>query len=509
MKKTVLFCVFVGLVFVVPACKKSGGKSADIPGKQTISYAENNEDFANPERGFYRYTETTASSYTPLSQSQLEQWRGLNGADGGNYAVYTTLVFRYFILDEFRISPLSDAFLKAVKNDFAIARAAGVKLIPRFAYTATAVSGNCPEGFICPPYGDAAKEIVLQHIAQLKSVLQQSADVIAVVQLGFVGTWGEGYYTDHFGDASQNGQSQLLDNNWKDRADVLQALLDALPADRMVQVRYPQAKQRFVYGVQASVNVPALLESEAYVGNAKSRIGFHNDCFLASADDYGTYDDYGNSSSPRGGALATLKAYFKEDSRYVAVGGETCDDTFSPQNDCAPAGAAEEEMRSLHYSYLNCAYNNSVNNDWETGGCMMNIRKNLGYRFMLQQAVFPTEANANESFSFTLSLANKGYAAPFNPRPAKLIFRNTTTSEEYSHDLPTDVRKWYPGEQTIDFSITLASNLKPGSYKLFLYLPDAYTSIASRPEYAVRLANAEMWEATTGDNDLDATVAVK
>ena len=79
---------------------------------------------------------------------------------------------------------------------------------------------------------------MLQHIAQLKAIFKQAADVIAVMQMGFIGTWGENYYTDHFGDASQNTPVQkLLDHNWRDRIDVLKALLDAVPKDRMVQVR--------------------------------------------------------------------------------------------------------------------------------------------------------------------------------------------------------------------------------------------------------------------------------
>ncbi|WP_449437745.1 DUF4874 domain-containing protein [Pedobacter steynii] len=121
-------------------------------------------------------------------------------------------------------------------------------MVPRFrVYRATARAGNCPEGFICPTYGDAAKSIVLGHIEQLKPLLTENADVIACVQLGFIGTWGENYYSDFFGDASLNGgqESKLTDQNWRDRIEVLKALLAAMPADRMVQVRYPQFKQRF------------------------------------------------------------------------------------------------------------------------------------------------------------------------------------------------------------------------------------------------------------------------
>lgn len=503
------FAAFALLIALVQACKKSGGSDAPSAEKAVVNFTESTEDFPNPERGFYRYTETSGSNYRPLVATQLQAWRGLTQADGGNYQVYSTLVFRYFVLDNFKTTALSPAFLQAVKTDFDIARSAGVKLIPRFVYTTSVTAGSCPEGFICPPYGDASKTIMLQHIAQLKPVLQSSADVIAVMQMGFIGTWGENYYTDYFGDASQNGQRKLLDNNWQDRAEILTALLDALPADRCVQVRYPQIKQRLVYGTQASVNVPALLDAEAFANTAKARVGYHNDCFLASADDYGTYEDYGNSSSPRQGALTALKAYKEADSKFVPVGGETCDDTYSPQNDCEPAGWAETEMRKLHYSYLNCAYNNAVNNDWQTAGCMMNIRKNLGYRLVLQQMEHSKEVGVGGSLSISLTINNTGYAAPFNERPGKLVLRNKSTGALHELLLATDVRKWYSGVTKIETTIPLPSSVAAGTYELLLSLPDKSSAIAARSEYAIRLANTGVWEEATGMNKLGSEVVIR
>ncbi len=505
------FLFVAGIAIIWLACSKS--KTPDPPPPQntnaTVIYTESTDDFANPERGFYRYTEGRASAYVPLVQVRLQQWRGLTTADGGNYQVYSTLIFRYFVMDIFKSSALSPAFLQSVKNDFDIARASGVKLIPRFVYTTTVTSGTCAEKFICAPYGDAPKNIVLQHLAQLKPVLADAADVIAVVQMGLIGTWGENYYTDYFGDASQNGQSKLLDNNWQDRNEVIRALLDAVPKDRMIQVRYPQIKQRFIYGINANVSVAALTEAEAFSDQDKARIGFHNDCFLAGTDDYGTYEDYGNSTTPRQSANAVLRAFAKADGKYVAVGGETCDDTYSPQNDCEPAGMAETEMASLHYSYLNCAYNNAVNNDWQTNGCMINIRKKLGYRFALKEFVYPKEIKAGSSMAFTLTVNNLGYASPFNERPVKLILKNKTSSQEFTYTLSTDIRKWFSGITKIETAIATDASLTAGVYDMYLFMPDKYASIAAKPEYAIRLANADTWDAVTGYNRLLASVTVK
>ncbi|WP_423149356.1 DUF4832 domain-containing protein [Rubrolithibacter danxiaensis] len=505
--KTIKFLLTV-LIFST-SCKKAATQSSGTEELKTVTYEKSDEDFPNPERGFYRYSETRASNYTLLDLQELKKYRNANTVSGAEYKVVSTLVFRYFILDGFNDKLLPESFLENFKKDCETARQAGLKLIPRFTYTVDAKSGNCPEQFICPPYGDAPKAVVLSHIAQLKPVLQENTDVIACLQMGFIGTWGENYYTDYFGDASSNAQGKLLDKNWEDRFEVIKALLDAVPESRMIQVRYPQLKQRYVYGTTASVTVPPLIESEAYNYSDKARIGFHNDCFLASSDDFGTYEDYGNSSSPRKSENQTLRDYFSSDSKYVVVGGETCSDQYSPQNDCETAGHAEKEFAAMHYSFLNADYNNEVNNDWQSGGCMENIKKKLGYRLFLESAILPHEVKKDRSFQVNLNLANEGYAAPYNPRQVELVLRSKTGSEIYFLALDTDIRKWFSGKTEVKQSVTLPTEIKAGEYELLLNLSDPSPLLKSRSEFSIRLANKNTWEANTGFNKLNHTVLVE
>ncbi|EDM37710.1 hypothetical protein PBAL39_14834 [Pedobacter sp. BAL39] len=504
-------CFFLSVVATAlfSSCKDDHDDLVQVE-KVNVTYTESTEDFPNPERGFYRYSETTASDYSVLDAPTLQSYRTLQDISSATYKVYSTLVFRYYILDNVKTTAISNTFLENIKKDMLAARTAGVKLIPRFVYTATATPGNCPEGFICPTYGDASKAIVLSHIAQLKPVLTENADVIACVQLGFIGTWGENYYSDFFGDASLNGgqNSTLTDQNWRDRVEVLKALLAAMPADRMVQVRYPQFKQRFLYGVNSPLSSSPLAETAAFGLSDDARIGFHNDCFLASANDFGTYEDYGNSTTPRtsdGQVLNTLRDYMKADSRYVVVGGETCSDDYS-LNDCEPAGKAQEELAAMHFSYLNAHYNTAVNNDWQSGGCMDNIKKNLGYRFVLQSAVIPDQVVKGTTMNIVLNVKNAGYASPYNKRTAKLILRNTASGAVTAFNLATDVRKWYSGSFKVEESIKIPSDFASGDYEVLLHLPDEYASIAARPEYSIRFANNDVWEATTGYNKLNHTL---
>lgn len=494
-------------IYGFSGCNKPGEEKNNIPPTAAVTYTESREDFPNPERGFYRYSETHIDNYTPLSLQQLRQWRTLQQADNGTYQVYSTLVFRYFVMDGYTGRPLPVSFLENIKRDCDVARTAGVKLIARFAYTVTANSGACADSFICPPYGDAAPSTVLEHIAQLKPVFRENNDVIACYQAGFIGLWGEQYYSDHFGDPSPNGAGKLLDNNWKDRTSFLQALLDAVPEDRMIQVRMPQMKQRFVYGIQAPVTSPPLRSDEAFSGTGKARIGFHNDCFLSGPGDYGTYDDLGNSATPKQSPIEVMRAYMQEDSKYVVVGGETCSDAFNPQSNCETSGIAQTEMQTMHYSFLNCAYNNALNNKWEEQGCMSNIKKNLGYRFVLKEGYFPSDATAGNHYTFTLSIENTGYASPYNERPVQLILRNG--QQVFSIPVDTDIRKWFTGKIKLQAVIQLPAGLPEGTYELMLFMPDKYPSISKRPEYAIRLANEGVWEEHTGYNKLRASVKIR
>jgi len=476
-----------------------------------VSYRPSHEDFPNPERGFYLGMSTIASRPVPLDTAQLRRrFTGPQYASKARYAVRSTVLERGYTLDTFRFRPLDEAFLQLVDHDLDAVGSAGLKVILRFSYTSTTHTGDCPDVYkICPPYGDAPKAIVLEHIAQLAPLLKKHADVIVVLQEGFIGIWGENFYTDYFGDPGNNGPGRVMDSSWRDRNEVLHALLQALPPDRMIQVRTPQIKQKYVYGPGADIGVAPLSAAEGFTETDKARIGFHNDCFLAGPDDYGTYYDYGSSTQPRQAANLPLRKYVQDDSRYLAFGAETCDDAYSPENDCAPAGHVEADMAAVHISLLNAAYNNDVNNDWDSLGCIGSIRERLGYRLVLRSGRFPARGVAGHPYAFVLLMRNAGFASPFNPRPVFLILRNHATGREVVLPCPADPRKWFSGDFECDGTVQLPAGMVAGRYDLLLNLPDAYPSIAGRPEYSIRLANERTWEERTGYNDLHASVTVR
>jgi hypothetical protein len=410
---------------------------------RSVSYAEDPGEFPNPERGFSRSRGTGAEA------------RGAG----------MSLVHVYFRLDAFRDRPLSGAFLAEVQRRFNEARASGVKLVPRFTY-------NFPQGLPLEAGDeDAPLPLVLRHIAQLEPVLRRNADVIAFLEAGFVGAWGEWHH-------STSG----LDSPGA-KAAVLKALLKALPATRFVALRYQRDK-------------------DGFAGPQAARIGHHNDCFLAAREDWGTYRGSGTEVDAQKAALAA-------DNQFVPQGGETCNagEEAQPFIQCPHALA---ELARLRWSQLNADYHAGVLGLWRKQGCYGEIARRLGYRLRLVSGSFPAEAAAGGVFEGSLLVANDGFASPYNPRGVELVLRHRGSGRETVLPLAEDPRRWGGGEaHRVAIRTPLPASLAEGSYELLLSLPDPAPKLRLRPEYSIRLANRGTWEPATGYNRLLASVEVR
>jgi len=170
-------------------------------------------------------------------------------------------------------------------------------------------------------------------------------------------------------------------------------------------------------------------------------------------------------------------------------------------------------MQNYHYTYMNSDYNNEVNNDWQTGSCMSEIKRRLGYRFVLNTAELPLEAVSGEEYPITFSVTNVGFAAAVNPRELRLILRNINTSEDVSLLLDgdqTNPQFWLSGETVTVSAAPVLNDIDAGNYALFLHVADTTDNnrILNRPEFSIQFANQNSWESNTGYNDLKATINI-
>jgi hypothetical protein len=440
---------------------------------QTVTFTTSNALIPNPERGFYYHSETAplSANFTPLSASSMAALRNGRIVNGTSITTPITLVLRLYYIGDFINSNFTNSYLTNITNDFTAARTAGVKLILRFAYS----NQNST-----PPF-NASKTQILSHISQLTPLLQANLDVIATVQMGFIGSWGENWTTTDLGIPPLNA------TNWQDRKDIFDALLAAVPTDRMIQVRVPQMKQKFADGINAPITSLA----------QNSRIGHHNDCFLYNYNDQGTYRNMSTDVAD----TTTFKAYLKTDvDRNVVVGGETCGGNYLNANCLANSGQAENELKRFRYSFLNSGYSAATLGLWTS--CLDVISQKLGYRFALVNATYPTTVTNGSDLNIGFLVRNDGFARPYNPRKAEFILRNVATNTRYYALVNTDPRQWeVDATTTVNESFCLNS-VPNGTYDLFLNLPDATSSLYNKPNYSIQLANDNVWESSTGYNKL-------
>lgn len=429
-----------------------------VPDTELVSVAfnESNAIFANPERGFYKHYDFLNSSASPLSVSALQAARVENNI---------TLFYTGHYLTEFVKSDISDKYLNLVRKNMQALRDAGAKCVLRFAYTNSQSK---------KPY-DAKPEWVARHIEQLKPILQEYSDVILVFQSGFIGVWGEGYYTDNFFFDPQTPEDHKL------RKEVVDAMLDAIPADRQVALRTPMFKRN----MYADSYKDTLTLATAYDGSAKARICAFNDCFGASADDYGTFIG------------SETREYWRKDTRYTLMGGETCG-----LSDYCKCRQSIKDCEDFHWTYMNSGYNADVLNRWTSEGCMDEVKRRLGYRLSLVNVATSKTAVAGEYFRVKMDIRNSGFAAPANPRHIELVLVDGNGKKTVYEFKDVDVRYWFANEtNTVDKVITLPKDAA-GNCTLYLNLPDPKATIHDNPLFSIRLANDGVWNEKTGYNKI-------
>lgn len=432
-------------------------------GSETVTYTETFDNFANPERGLYK-PQSFRPDNSALSSSAIAAQRTAG----------RTLYYINYYLTDFMESDISQSFLTLMTTNFTRLRTYGAKCVLRFSYKKEATEEAKP--------WDPTEEWVLRHIEQIKPILQQNADVIYVMQAGFIGVWGEWYYTDHF-----NFKPSTTEE-YQPRKHVLDALLDAMPDNRQVAVRTPTFKMK-IYGYGLA---DTLTRATAHDGSVKSRVAGHNDCFLKSSTDSGTYHD------------DSERTYWAAESRYLIMGGESCG--VSDYCHCAGSGGIPGAIKTLedyHYSYLNLEYHQGVFDLWGEEGCHDEILRRLGYRLVLREASFPRRPKAGQECNVTLKLQNVGFAAPMNPRDAYLVLTNSSGTEIGRWALGSDPRTWHPESGIISIStdIALPDNAS-GDCTLWLALPDGAPTLASNPKFSIRLANEGVWNEGKGMNKL-------
>ena len=446
-----------------------GGAESSAPARiaelKERVFQESREIFPNPERGFY----------APVKTGRMKNLDGLRQQG-------ISLLFVETDLREFKERDLSPEKLTEIREAFAAARRAGLKVIFRAAY-----------GYTGRDYRADPKDMdrILSHIRQMGVVLTENADVLCGVQAGMLGPWGE-WHGSNWGDPP----------SLEARRKVLFAWLDVLPAPITVDIRRPM----FIRDIYADEpGGSTLSEATAYSGSRLARTGFHDDSFLALPDDSGTFVEAGWDRQRE-------LQWCSQHGRFTPSGGETV-----PTSARTPISQVVSEMERFHTSYLNIAYHTGTLESWrqaeyqgENG--FLQIARRLGYRFVAQRLRYPAKAKSGEICRIELTLTNVGFASPHLPREVAFALAQGDGKPARRFVLKNaDARRWgaEAGTVTLQGEISVPAGLAPGKWQLMIQLADPSPSLRDDGRYAIRLANEDIvFIEQTGWNTLADDLAI-
>jgi hypothetical protein len=526
---------FIQHMLIAVAFSACTGTTKIIPNSSVsmtnVRFETSSENFANPERGLPMRVDPpwakdangndlawkdvpwdfcgSGNNFTAYNHNLLTQLPSLESLKAGRANGQTLIMVRFHIA-AFRNSDLSQEFLNRLSQDFATVREAGIKIVPRFSY-------NYPKGG-----PDAPLERVLRHLDQLKPTLENNTDVIAFMDAGLIGCWGE----------MHTSSNELMDINRGYRRinnatkQILEKLFATLPVRRMVTVRYPEYKFQYFNGLGDDAQlenkpIAPISSTEAFGSSIKARWAQYDDCVVCGEWNGGTYN---NPHSVNNGKAAEVKDFLEQEMLYAAHSGElgagfrpsaaTDEDGDGWLKDHDTCTRVLPLFAQLRLSTFNHNDDNATINRWKTEGCYEEITNRLGYRFALTEANMPTSLRPGSSFEMNFTVKNEGWASPYNARLVEINLQNISTGQVFTIRLEgnrashEDPRFWQPGgAYKVSIVGGLPSDMPSGDYRVGLVLPDPEPTLYNRPEYAIRLANKNVWNGT-GVNDLFHTISI-
>ena len=453
------------------------------------------DGLANPERGFrFEIGVGRISSDIVKVAHVRDQWPFPRYRRDG-----VVISQAYCYLTQFHSSESSDEKLAALQADFARARREGVKFLFRFAYEYDGVK----EG--------PTAERILAHIRQLTPVVRDNADVIYVLQVGWIGLWGE-FHTSVHG----------LEKDPKTVADIVAATLEMLPPSHPTMMRRMCYRRAALETLGVGTEVTS---ANAWTSDPAARIGFFNDGTLANWWDGGTFTNkpYAESGDEDFDDVA-------RNGRYLPVDGEL----FWTGQYSHPAFAcglrAIDRLNRHHYTTLSLVHGFSEldqrQDPWTIDGWKVTpvtpdelsffdirfdpayfegvpyrtafefIRDHLGYRLAATKADFVGDIVPGGAFEASVTLRNYGFSTPIKPRQPEFVLA-TPSGEAVEIKTDFDCRALQPtaedgspAEHVITVKATLPAEMPQGPYCLGIWFPDPDPRLRYRPEYAIRLATA-------------------
>lgn len=355
---------------------------------------ENTESFNNPYQGFYYEFKI------PLKENGAD-----NSVDWKTYLGWNHHLYHLrFDINAFskagngiKDKEISEAALNAVREILKTVEDKDKTAIVRFCYD--------------PKYAgkyhmEASMDMMKKHAASLASVVNEFPETVAVLETGFFGAWGEMH--------NDSGEEAV---NPDDISAIVKILLEKTRTSKIpVTVRTP--KMIYDYLGLTSEN----FESYSFSPDKDEwRLGMFNDGYLGSDSDYGTYTISREQET----------AWIAKQNEHLPYGGEV----INPDTNLHDAPKCFDDMKKIHLSYLNSAWNDTVISKWKDTKIRAEtynstsyeisaydyIASHMGYRLFAEKTHFKYDADSKYFFA-SVDLCNLGFGNLNRTKNAWLIF---------------------------------------------------------------------------------------
>ena len=412
----------------------------------TESFSESTEPLANPYQGFYHII-----GYT-LSNDDIPE----NAFSYQTDSYSNPLALLEINLKHFRTSAISENGLTQL-NDILTAWSRSpvhTKLILRFLYDWDGLAlATEPESL----------ELILTHMDQISTLVNQHCDTVYIMQGIFIGSWGEMHHSRFMDAASVKT--------------LMQHLHEVIAPSIYLSVRTP-AQWRMINDLY---DLPATFPAFGTDDSLMGRLGLFNDGILGSESDLGTYGNTSRRDATTPSYQGTRKeelAFQNTLCQYVPNGGEVI-----YHNSLSDLESSVSDLRMMHVSYLNADYDSRVLEKWRktmwTGndsfhGCdgYRYVQAHLGYRYLIRSCKMKKTGLIKPEFTLSLTLQNNGFSTTLKPFQTSIILKDIKTGACTYVPFHADLRKLGSGQKK-SFSVKLpVKDLEYGSYQIYFSVKD-------------------------------------
>lgn len=425
-----------------------------------INYNESLLELNNPERGFYEpigINMQISNNKTLNPKNNLVHLRVGIGAFSSKVNGEKDLAFTDDMLNAL------DTTLKNIKKN-------GGSVIIRFAY----------DNFNGTKDLEPTLDMILTHIKQLKKLFNDNVDVIAYVELGFFGPWGEMHSSKI---CTKENVSIALDT-----------MLDSVPQNITIGVRTPAYYAAWTHLDQNKLNeIITEKDDKAY------RVGLYNDGYLGSESDLGTFKNRDVEVS-----------WLNNQAKHTFYGGEVVAN-YAVNTPLNTIDYISKEGFLTHTTYLNLRWNNTVIDSWKNSiyngedelykglSAFAFINNHLGYRFVLRKSMLTTNVEKSSHLQGKLNIENVGFANLINEKKVTIILKKGEEITEIKTNL--DPTTWESNKVSeVDFNISLPKDISLGKWDVYLRI-SKFGDLENDNNYqSISFANENIFDEYLGAN---------